>query len=356
MEIAQMLDGRSLPPIPRRGHGGSGEIIPLGHLLGHLAPLARDSKEGNALLNGSPCAAALVADAALAARERLSLVADVLALSCEAISAPLENYGAALGNLWGDESETEALAAIRSRLEGAPTEGRRTYQTPVSWRIIPRVLGQAYRATSQAEQAAATSLRSITDNPVYVPPDDDHPLGQTFSTGGYHNSMATPAIDGLGHAWADLATLVERQCAALCNGQTSLLPDKLFSGEGGSMYYLCFIALGLAEEIRRSAQRTFVPPSSGGFAQSDVSPPTFFAWEQEETAAQRFEASLAILAAMSAQALYLTGRPAPPPLAEFVEEVRRHVPPLTESRPLGPEIDALAASFRERVYAKVAPS
>ncbi len=32
--IAAMLDGRTLPPVPRRGQGGSGEIIPLGHLFG----------------------------------------------------------------------------------------------------------------------------------------------------------------------------------------------------------------------------------------------------------------------------------------------------------------------------------
>src|SRR6266487_1603050 len=71
--VAAMLDpGRGpLPAVPLQGNGGSGEILALGHLF---APLLETGdlgeKEGLALINGSPCAAALIADSALAARAR----------------------------------------------------------------------------------------------------------------------------------------------------------------------------------------------------------------------------------------------------------------------------------------------
>ena len=52
------------------------------------------------------------------------------------------------------------LRALRAWLVGAGTE-RRPYQAPVSWRILPRVLGYAHRVLGQAEAAAEISLAGI---------------------------------------------------------------------------------------------------------------------------------------------------------------------------------------------------
>ena len=352
--IAAMLNGRTLPPVPRRGQGGSGEIIPLGHLFGPARGIATEPKARNALVNGSPSAAALVADAVLAAEARLELAADAFALSIEAIRAPLENYSSALDGLWDDWAETEALQALRARLVGAGGE-RRSYQTPVSWRIVPRVLGQAHRAVGQARQVASTSLAAVTDNPVYVPPDADHPMGQTFSTGGFHNSAASPALDAMSASWADLCLLAERHCGHLFNQDVSLLPDKLVV-DGAHLFYLNFVQLGIGEEARRAVSPTLIPPSSGGFDQSDVAAPGFFAWDGQERAADCFDAAMAILAAVGSQALYVTDREPPAGLASFVSEVRRSFPPVVEARPLGADVDALAGAFRARVYGRQRPA
>jgi histidine ammonia-lyase len=45
---------------------------------------------------------------------------------------------------------------------------------------------------------------------VYVPADDEHPLGRVWSTGGYHNGQAHPALDRLAANWANLCHLAER--------------------------------------------------------------------------------------------------------------------------------------------------
>ena len=83
-------------------------------------------------------------------------------------------YDEVLESLWGDAQETEALRAIRAHLDGAETADRLGHQAPVSFRIVPRLLGQARRAVDEVERAATVALRSVTQNPVYVPrsPDD----------------------------------------------------------------------------------------------------------------------------------------------------------------------------------------
>ena len=160
--VAAMLDGRPMPVVPSQGQGGAGEILALYPLFAELtAGLELEVKERGSLINGSPCAAALVADAALSARRRVAMAHKVFALSIEAFRAPLEHYDTALDGLWGDEHEAAALRGLRQFLVGAG-DGRRNYQAPVSYRIVPRVLGHAHRALAGAEQAATVSLASIS--------------------------------------------------------------------------------------------------------------------------------------------------------------------------------------------------
>ena len=79
-----------------------------------------EPKEGNALVNGSPCAAALLADGALAAAGRVALAYEAFALSVEAFAAPLEAYDPELAGLWGDEGETTALQRLGALLARRP--------------------------------------------------------------------------------------------------------------------------------------------------------------------------------------------------------------------------------------------
>ena len=82
-----------MPSVPASGQGGAGEILALYPLFAELSTrFELEVKERGSLINGSPCAAALVADAALAARRRVRLAEQVFALSIEAFRAPLEHY------------------------------------------------------------------------------------------------------------------------------------------------------------------------------------------------------------------------------------------------------------------------
>ncbi len=146
---------------------------------------------------------------ALAGRRRIELAEAVVALVAEICGAPDEHFAPELEELWGDEHQTAALRSLRALLEGS-TRVRQRHQASVSLRILPRVLGGVRRIQAAAEHAATVSLSAVTDNPVYLPPSGDRPLGVAYSNGGYHNGTATAAIDGLAFAHADLCQLAER--------------------------------------------------------------------------------------------------------------------------------------------------
>ncbi|TIX95983.1 MAG: histidine ammonia-lyase [Mesorhizobium sp.] len=358
LAVAAMLDGKPMPMVPSSGQGGAGEILALYPLFAELSTrFELEVKERGSLINGSPCAAALVADAALAARRRIRLAEKVFALSIEAFRAPLEHYDPALDALWGDEHEATALRGLREFLAGAGT-GRRNYQAPVSYRIVPRILGQAHRALALAERAATVSLASVSDNPVYIPPDDGHPLGRCISTGGYHNAMATPALDDLAAIWADICLLCDRHASKLLNGKVSLLPDLLLTGRDwsdsdghGNVGYVPMAITGYLEQAKLAAQRTFIPGTeSAGAGQDDVATTVFLAWTKEARAGRCLDAAMAMLAVIASQALHVTERVAPPALLSFVANIRSIVPPVGDDRVLGPELANLTEWFTRQVF------
>jgi histidine ammonia-lyase len=309
-----------------------------------------DFEEGEtmALVNGSPCAAALAADVALSSRHRLYAAERVFALSVEAFGAPLDAYDEALEGLWEDEHEIAALRGLRAGLEGAVASGRLDHQAPVSYRILPRVLGQAHRAVGGMEHAAAVSLRSVTDNPVYVPPDEQHPLGRAISTGGYHNAIAPPAISTLAAAWADLIFLAERHVTAMHVGATSELPPLLErpGGGGGKTNLLGWVAGSFLEDARTAASATLLPAGVGD-AQNDVGAPTFLAYRKERFVADCLDSALALLAASSSQALWATDREPAPPLRPLLGRVRALFPPVDDpaERRIGEELGRVAETF-----------
>ena len=341
--VAGMLDGGPLPAVPARGNGGSGEILALGHVFGELAGgLELEPREKMALVNGSPCAAALLADAALIGRGLLELAERTFALSVEAIRAPLEAYAPELGALWGDEHEAAALASLGALLDGGARE-RQAHQGPVSHRVLPRVLGRVREAQARAERTANGSLASVTDNPVFLPPAAGRPAGALISNGGFHNDRVHPALDALAHAWADLAQLAQRHVDKLFQHPVSA---PLVTGVWTAKP-LHMVAAAYAEEARTLAQTTVL--GLGGFGQNDLPSPGFLAWGKATAVATSLERVLAVLAALASQALHVARQAPPPALAPFLGEIRAAFPPIDTARPLGPDGERLAAAFARRV-------
>jgi histidine ammonia-lyase len=327
-QVAALLDG-PMPRVPLDGQVSAGEALPMAHVLAGLRRDDLHDGEEQALLGGAPCSAALAADAAISARYRLGYAEGICALSIEGFRAPLAAYDEALDGLWGDPHETAALRGLRRYLEGAGTAERRFHQAPVSYRIIPRVLGQVHRAVAAVEKAARVSLRSVTSDVVYVSDEAGHPAGRAVHGGGYLNGMAYPALNALSAAWADLALVAERQVTALNTAETSGLPVNLVApgAPGNGTYAYGWAANGYVEEARAAATPALLPGAVEE-PRADVLSPTFGAYRRERRAAECLDGVLAILAIVSSQALFVTGRNPAQPLLPVLSFVRSVFPPI----------------------------
>jgi histidine ammonia-lyase len=237
---------------------------------------------------------------------------------------------------------------LRSHLRGAGASGRLAHQAPVSYRILPQVLGQAQRAGQAVAHAATTALGSVTENPVYLPASEHHPHGRVLSAGGFHNGAAAPAINWLTASWADLALLAQRQVTAM-HSATSGLPHLLAppgfipGASGGATNLFGWVATGLVEEARALAAPTLLPATIND-TQNDIATPTFGAYRSQDRAAECLDSVLAILALVSSQALFATSRLPPPPLAGLLNGIRSVFPPIeTEREGQGAQAGELAA-------------
>ena len=362
--LVDLLNHGPMPEVAATGQGGAGEILCTYPLYAALASkLELEPGERSTLINGSSCAAALLADAALASRRRLGVVEEVLALAIEAFNAPREHYDPALGQLWGGRHHEAAFNRLNALL-GPTARKQRDHQGPVSYRIVPAVLANGYWALAQAEENANLAIGAVTHNPTYFEPDAAHPLGRAASTGGFHQALAAPLMDGLAAVWADLCLLSERLCCGLLNGRASGYPDFLDTrGPGetdghGALGYLPMALAGFVEEARGHAQRTFIPAVDASvFGQDDVGAPAFLAWPKVVKAGETLDRALSVLAVTASQALHLNRRDdLSPPLRKLLTEVRSVVPPLVEDRVLGPELKALSQRFTARVYDAAGPA
>ena len=334
--VASMLDGRELPPVPRYGNGGAGEIQALGWLFGGVADkLPLGLKEGMALINGSPCASALLADACLTAELEVGVFEAIACLSAAALGVAPVTYDERLGVLWGDPFQTDALTTIGAALVGADSLPDAHAQPPVSYRILPRVLGNARRVLAAAREAAHIALPAVSDNPVFLGDD-------IVSNGGFHNAAAPACIDSMTFALADFAQLAQHMVQRL---QTS--PVALPGLDSLALGTMQMVAGGYAEEARAAAVPSLLPLS--GYGQTDVPAPAFFAWNRFERVRGFLTGSLTCLAALAAQALARPGRIVPPALEALHGRIMRVLPPIVERRSLGGELRDLAAMLAPEV-------
>jgi histidine ammonia-lyase len=351
--VAAML-AAPIPHVPRPGSVSAGEILPLSWLFGPLlAGFEPREKETLALVNGAPVAAALVADGALAAARRVDVAEAVLAMAAEAYLVPTGHFEPEVAALWGDPFELASATRLHGLIAGGAVD-RRPYQAPVSFRTLPKMLGRLRREADRAAGTATTSLSQISDNPVFLPPDDRHPTGRILSTGGYHNAAAWPALHALAASYADLCTVCDRMIARVLDGRTSGLPDQLGGGDGdvGYLGTLGFAVVGWGEAARRAAQTVFLPGSdAGGFVQNDLAVPTTLAWEGQEAAGRMLDLALGAVAVVASQALHVTGRQAPPGLRERLAGWRSVAPPATAHESPG----ALAAAVAQLLSASIYP-
>jgi histidine ammonia-lyase len=360
--IVEMLD-RELPRLPTRGLVAAGELMSNFVLQSRSSVTIADEGFSAGTGNGSPASSAMAALAALFARRRLELSEVVFALSIEAIRAPLSHYHPALKELWKDPFAALALDRLGELLDGAAVI-RRSTAAPASYRILPRVLGQARRALATLEEVATVALAQGVPNPAFIfdplpgpemsdqaRQDGESRPEATVSNGSFHNSSVAPAIDSMAASWVEFGAIAQRHAVKLHKGGVSQLPDRLLPPgtdyvTGYSTTYLEYVPNQAVEEMRRLLQPTLLSPAETAASEQDdvaITAPVAFVAEREVSS--RLDEVLAVLAVVCSQAIHLTGCSVAPRLETPLELIRELVAPVESRRQLGQECGRLAGAI-----------
>lgn len=346
------------PAMPLDSATGPGEVMPLSWLYPEPGDVELAAGELMSLYNGSPCATGFVADAALTAARRLRLAERILALTVEAVAAPLDLYDPALQDLAADPDHRSVLRRLNEYLTDVPESGRLPHQAPVSWRIVPTVLATVARTIRGAQETAEHSLQSVAHNPVYLPPEPGHPNGRAISTGGFHNHQASRAIDMLNVAGADICALAAKQTWRLLDGAAFGLPKLLVPADSGviNTEFIAWSQTSHAERARQAAVPAVlsIGLEDPGGGQSDVAAPVFLAYERYLEVADAVDAALATLSIAVIQAFRLSQRLPPPRLAELHQALDTRVPPFDQEGvgDLGPALRRLKACYAQAIIGR----
>ena len=270
--VAAMLDGAPMPPIAAAGQGGAGEILALYPLFAQLSTAFElEVKERGSLINGSPCAAALIADSAIAAQRRLRLAFKTFALSIEAFRAPLEHYDAALDSLWGDKDDSRGAAGVAGLSSGVglgprPAATIRRRSAIASCRAV---LGTPIAPRPRHSMPPPCPSPRSADNPVYCRRTSSTPTAAPSAPAVITMPMATPRTRrSRRHLGRHLPALRSAQRQALERPRLANAGPVAHRAPAGprataaATSAMCpMAAAGYIEMAKSAAQRTFIPGS-----------------------------------------------------------------------------------------------
>lgn len=322
-----------------------------------LAPVALGPKDGLALISAN---AATVARAALVLDDASGLVAAwhaAIAASFEGFRAnvsPLDPRAVAARPAPG---QIEVAAQLRGLLAGSalfePSAARRV-QDPLSFRVVAQVHGALHAALAHAREQVELELASAAESPLVLAAD-----GVMLSNGNFHLPAFTLAFDGLAIALAQATSLaVERVIRFMSPSFTDLPLQLTRHGPAHSGFASLQKTLtALWAEIRQRANPAsldFLPVSEGV---EDHATMALGCVERVCEMLERIRHVVAIEMLVAAQAIDLRALD-PQRLGVAVRtlhrRLRERVAMLEHDRPLGPDVDAIAALIAVRAFPETA--
>ncbi|MCF6463056.1 histidine ammonia-lyase [Clostridium sp. Cult1] len=248
--LMEMLNKGVHPVIPEKGSlGASGDLAPLAHMvlvmLGEgeayyqgirmsgkeamekagIPTIQLTSKEGLALINGTPVMTAI---GGLAAYDALNLtkIADIsAALTIEALNGIIDAYDERVHTIRPHKGQMDCaknLLNLTKSSQLTSKQGEIRVQDAYTLRCIPQIHGASRDAINYVIEKINIELNSVTDNPLIFADDK-----KVISGGNFHGQPMALAFDFLGIALSELANSSERRIERLVNPHLSGLPGFL---------------------------------------------------------------------------------------------------------------------------------
>jgi histidine ammonia-lyase len=327
-----------------------GEVLPGAEAMARagIPVVALRAKEGLALINGTQVMTA-IGSLAVHDVSILAQVADIAAaMTTEALRGTTSAFDPRVQAARPHPGQAASARNLLRLMEGSGIrESHRNcpkVQDAYSLRCAPQVHGAARDAIEYARHVVEREMNSATDNPLVFPED-----GDVISGGNFHGEPVAMAMDFLGIAASELASISERRTERMVNPQLSGLPPFLteHGGLNSGMMIAQYTAAALVSENKILASPAVVDsiPTSGN-QEDHVSMGTIAARKARQIAVNVANVlSIEVMCAAQGIDFLAPLEPGAGVLAAH-EAIRAQVPHLDYDRVLAPDI----ARIRELVW------
>jgi len=253
--------------------GASGDLAPLAHLalpligegevfykgvkmssqelntqLG-IEPLQLKSKEGLALINGTQFMLAYGVYSLIHSYKAWHWAHICGAMSIDAFDCNLSPFDERIHMIRPHAGQLRSAVLIKSLLDDSDiAQGEKVnVQDPYSFRCIPQVHGATWDTLEFVKKTFMTEVNSVTDNPNIFPES-----GAIISGGNFHGQPLALALDYLGIAMSEIASISERRTFQLMSG-TRGLPAFLVNNPGlnSGMMILQYTAASIVSQNKQ---------------------------------------------------------------------------------------------------------
>jgi histidine ammonia-lyase len=266
------------------------------------------------------------------------------AISMDAFVANLTPLDPLADHYRPQPGQQQAAEELRNWLVGSaiidPTNARRL-QDPLSIRNVAQVHGAAFAALEFSDNAAVSEINGASDNPVV-----DIKQGRIISCGAYHTPLLSVAAQTLSNALMHVSHTQLARVACLLKHRFTGLPQYLAAPGADSNGFAPILKVmeSLVAEIGHAAAQVAVWPSVNADGAEDIQTHSAVAIKALGRVVVLAEKLCAVEMIVAAQAFEMRRAECPAPrIAELVSRIRALSPSIDRDRPLGAEIEKLAA-------------